>query len=153
MRKVVVGLILVLALLGVAGCGGNSKVDVPINLEAATNVGSLHLELTYDTTVLQAVGVKSGELAEKATIESNLENQGKVIIGIIDANGISGDGVVATVSFNIIGDGTSNLALDNVNAYDANTLQDLATEVSSGNFVRADSSVTSPTIIIRGNQQ
>jgi len=123
-------------------------VAVPINLTDAVNVGSLHIELIYDSAVLEATGVKAGKLGRNAMIESNLETPGRVIIGIIDAAGINGDGPVVTVSFKAKGkEGTSPLTLENLEAHDAETLYDIITEASPGEFVAKDNSFTAPSIV------
>jgi hypothetical protein len=150
MKKAVIGLLMVLALFGTCGCGGNKQVDVPIDIRSAGHIGSLHIELTFDPAVLQAKDVKTGKLVEKANIVSSLNNSGRVIIGIIDANGINGDGTVVTVSFDVIGKGTSTLGLENIEAYDATTLLDHATLADAGSFAAESSAVTSPVITFQG---
>ncbi len=52
----------------------NSTVDVPINLEGATEVGSMDIVLNYDADVLSAVDVEAGELGKNALIEANNHN-------------------------------------------------------------------------------
>jgi len=122
-------------------------VGVPINFSGASNAGSLHIELVYDSTMLEATEVKAGKLGGNAVIESNLGTPGRAIIGIIDAVGINGDGSVVTVSFKTKGkEGTSSLTLENIEAYDAETLYDIITRTSPGEFVAKDSSFTAPVI-------
>lgn len=148
-------LLLVLMLVMALALGGceliprpaAGEVGVPINLSGASNVGSLHIELAYDSTVLEATEVKAGKLGRNAVIESNLGTPGRAIIGIIDAAGINGDGSVVTVSFKATGkEGTSPLTLENIEAYDAETLYDIIVRVSPGEFVAKDSSFTAPVI-------
>jgi len=120
---------------------------VPINLQGASNVGSLHIELVYDSAMLEATGVKAGKLGRNAVIESNMETPGRAIIGIIDASGINGDGPVVTVSFKAKGkEGTSSLTLENVEAYDAETLYDIITKTFPGEVMAKDNSFTVPAI-------
>lgn len=96
-----------------------STVEVPINLEGATEVGSMDIVLNYDADVLSAVDVEAGELGKNALIESNTANDGAVIIALADSSGINGDGAVAIVAFEVIGDvgTTSYLTLEEVLVY------------------------------------
>ena len=93
-----------------------SKVEVPINLEGATEVGSMDIVLTYDADVLSAVDVEAGALGKNALIAVNTAKEGEFIIALADSSGINGDGSVAIVVFEIIGDvgTTSCLTLDEV---------------------------------------
>ncbi len=91
--------------------------------------------------------IKAADLAENAMMEYNIENPGRVIIGIIDSSGINGDGTVATVSFNVVdSEGTSTLTLEKVETHDATTLVDIINETSDGGFVAKEQSVTAPLI-------
>jgi hypothetical protein len=64
-------------------------------------------------------------------------------VGIVDSNGISGNGPLVVVSFQGVGQGaaTGQLTVENVKAYDAQTLIDIITQTTPGNLS------TSPTII------
>ena len=97
----------------------NSTVDVPIILEGATEVGSMDMVLNYDANVLRAVAVEAGKLGKNALIEANTANDGAVIIALVDSSGINGDGAVAIVTFEVIGDAgtTSYLTLEAVLVY------------------------------------
>lgn len=150
-------LLLLTLLLGMGGCikvvtgpqDGTTPgtTDVPINLKGASNVGSLHIELVYDSALLEATAVKPGTLARNVVIESNLATAGRAIIGIIDTAGINGDGSVVTVSFKVKGkDETSQLTLENVAAYDAQTLFDIALETSPGQFAVKNRSYIPPAV-------
>jgi hypothetical protein len=93
-----------------------STVEVPINLEGASEVGSMDIVLNYDADVLSAVDVKAGALGKNALIDSNTARKGEVIIALADSSGINGDGAVASVAFEVIGDvgTTSYLTLEEV---------------------------------------
>ena len=96
-----------------------STVEVLINLEGASEVGSMDIVLTYDANILSAVDVEAGALGKNALIESNTANDGAVIIALADSSGINGDGAVAIVAFEVIGDvgTTSYLTLEEVLVY------------------------------------
>ena len=138
--------------LSMTGCikiqpGGTSTtgggMNVPVNATGASNVGSLEFELVYDSTVLQAVGVEKGTLAGNAMMDFTTARPGRVWVGIVDSNGINGNGSLVVVSFQEVGQGTATgqLTLENVEAYDAQTLIDIITQTTPGNLS------TPPTII------
>jgi hypothetical protein len=81
-----------------------STVEVPIDLEGATEVGSMDIVLNYDADALSAVVVEAGKLGKNALIESNTAREGEVIIGLADSSGINGGGTVASVAFEVICD-------------------------------------------------
>jgi hypothetical protein len=113
-----------------------ATVEVPIEVEEAANLGAMHIELSYDAGVLQATEVKQGALAENAMLESDLSAPGRVVIGLIDAAGMSGDGAVAVVVFQVIGQEGDNspLTLENLAAHDATSMDVLVVEGTSGVF-------------------
>lgn len=123
------------------------EVTVPVNLKGARNVGSLQIELVYNSAVLEAKEVKAGELAKNAMIEYNMKTPGRLTVGIVDAVGINGSGSVATVLFKIIDKGgTSPITLEKIEANDATSLIDIPTKASAGSFVARDQSFTAPVI-------
>ena len=141
---VLIGVIIVAT--AVIGCGKPDKeVDVAVNLQNASNVGSLQIEISYDASVLQAIKVEAEELGKNALIEFNLDKAGIIIIGIVDSSGINGSGSVASVSFDVLEkDSASSLIIKNVTAHDVDTLVDLPTTLTQGNFTSGD--VSPPTI-------
>ena len=124
------------------------EIDVSVYVEGADNLGSLEFVLVFEPTVLEVTRVKAGSLANGALLDSSTRTPGLVWAGIIDANGISGDGPAAVITFAIVGDDESStsLTLENVIAYDATTLLDMVTRVSIGNFEVKDRSLTAPTL-------
>lgn len=145
-RRILVALLLAIALFAVGcSCEGDKEVEVPINLENASNVGSLQIEISYDASVLQATQVEAEELGKNAMIESNLDNSGIVIIGIVDSSGIKGSGSVVNISFNVLEtDASSSVTIKNAAAHDVNTLVDLPTSLTQGSFAAGD--VSPPSI-------
>jgi len=94
-----------------AQAGGT--VDVPIQLAGAQGLGAVHVELVYDPSVLTAESVTKGALAgNNALVESNLKQAGRAIIGVVTLDGISGDGTLATVRFQVKGDAGAKSALN-----------------------------------------
>lgn len=125
------------------------EVHIPIQAQDAEYVGSLHVELAYDATVLEATRVEMGELADDAMIEYNVDRPGQVVIGVISGTGMSGSGAAAAVTFEVKGAGnaTSILDLHNVAAHDAVSLAEIPTGVLSGSFATEDGAFTSPILV------
>ena len=65
---------------------------------------------------------------------------------MVDANGMTGNGPLAVISFRVSGEGDSPLALEDVAAHNADTLLDILTEASEGVFLARDRSLTAPAI-------
>lgn len=113
--------------------GSTSKV--PVNLEGASDIGSMDIVLKYDATVLKAVSAEAGELGKNAFIEANTAKEGEVKIALADSSGINGDGTVATISFEVIGEigSTSPLTLETVSVHSIE-LVEIVTAENSGTF-------------------
>ncbi len=123
-------------------------VSVPILATRANNVGSLEFVLVYDPAKLELAQVERGLLSGNALIDSNTPSPGRLWAGIIDINGMNGSGPVAVVRFRIrdnVG-GTMPFSLENVAAFDANTLVDIVTSTTPGEFSGAGTATLSPIV-------
>ncbi len=125
-----------------------TTVNVPIYLTGAKNVGSLEFVLTYDPTVLEVSDVDVGGLAKNSLFDFGTREPGRLWAGLIDTDGINGDGPVAVVSFKVIGPGSSasQLTLENVSTYDARSLLDILTDATSGSFTVDGLALTGPAL-------
>ena len=125
-----------------------TEIQVPINLVGAENVGSLEFVLAYEPGVLEVSGVQLGSLAEQSLLEFSTATPGLLWAGMIDADGISGDGPAAIITFSVIEGGGSNsrLALQNVVAYDASSLLDIIVEASAGSVSTIDGAISPPSL-------
>jgi len=125
-----------------------SIVNVPIYLTDAKNIGSLEFVLTYDPSVLEVSDVEAGGLAQNALFDFGTRDMGRLWAGMIDSDGINGDGPVAVVSFKVIGPGasTSPLTLEKVFTYDASSLLDILTNATSGSFTVESQALNAPTL-------
>ena len=125
-----------------------TNVNVPIHLTGAENIGSLEFVLTYDPSVLEVSGVEAGGLAQSALFDFGTRSPGRLWAGLIDIEGINGDGPIAVVSFKVVGPGasTSLLALENITTYDASSLLDILTNATSGSFTVDGRALTAPTL-------
>lgn len=118
-------------------------VDVPVNIMGAAGVGSLQFELVYDSNLLSAVGVESGDLPDNALFEYRIDAPGRVIVGMVCAKGISGDGSVAFVTFRPRGEINESvpLHLENISAHDASTMFQISATASSGSYSKDGASL------------
>ena len=123
-------------------------ISVPILATRANNVGSLEFVLVYDPVKLELERVERGLLSGDALIDSSTPSPGRLWTGIIDINGIDGSGPVAVVRFKIrdnVG-GTMPFTLENVAAFDANTLVDIVTGTTPGKFTVSGVTPLSPIV-------
>ena len=123
-------------------------ISVPILATRANNVGSLEFVLVYDSDKLELEQVERGLLSGDALIDFSTPSPGKLWTGIIDISGIDGSGPVAVVRFKIrdnVG-GTMPFTLENVAAFDANTLVDIVTGTTPGKFTVSGVTPLSPIV-------
>ena len=123
-------------------------ISVPILVTRANNVGSLEFVLVYDPAKLELAQVERGLLSGDALIDSSSPGPGRLWAGIIDINGMDGSGPVAVVKFKVrdnVG-GTMPLSLESISAYDANTLVDILTTTTPGEFTGAGLTPLSPIV-------
>ena len=123
-------------------------ISVPILATRANNVGSLEFVLVYDPAKLELAQVERGLLSGDALIDSSSPAPGRLWAGIIDINGMDGSGPVAVVTFKVRNNagGTMALSLENISAYDANTLVDILTTTTPGEFSGAGATPLSPIV-------
>lgn len=110
---------------------GSGPVVVPVRVEQADGVGALKVELTYDAGGARATKVEAGEFAPM--LESNLDTPGRIVIGILNIEGIQGDGPVALIHFDPGSTrGETALKVKSVQAYHAETRFELAPKMTDG---------------------
>ena len=122
------------------------RIEVPVLLSRAQNVGSLEFVLVYEPQMLKLVEVKKGDLAGESLIDSGSRTPGRVWTALINAEGITGDGVVAVFTFDVLESEATEgpLELKNVYAHDATSLLDLLAETSQGEFAVDGLEITYP---------
>ena len=143
---IIVAVVVFVFVLGGSDDDGMGENVVPIQVNNATKLGALHIELVYDSSVLEATDVKLGDLGDNAQVNSDLRTPGRAIIGIIDAMGMNGSGVVVEVHFNEKNSGETSMKLENVMATDAETLYDLVVKTIPGSLDTAEGDHQSPVI-------
>jgi hypothetical protein len=120
---------------------------VLIEVKQAENIGSLMIQLSYDPDTMRALEVKSSQLTSDSMLEYNTEVPGLVLVGIVDAEGIDGDGAIAEISFDIIQNtGTTLILIDQLEAYDVETLIDVQFVTNHGLYSFEDDTLVIPTI-------
>ena len=124
------------------------SISVPILATRANNVGSLEFVLVYDSAKLELEQVERGLLSGDALIDFSTPSPGKLWTGIIDISGIDGSGPVAVVRFKIRDNVGGNMpfTLENVAAFDANTLVDIITGTTPGEFTVSGVTPLSPIV-------
>ena len=132
----------------------SQTLEVPIRARGASQLGSLEFVLVYEPSLLEVVEVKPGPLASNALIEFDNGTPGRLWAGIVDANGISGEGPLAVVSFRPLemSQAPSPLVLENVSAHNVSTLLDIPAQSSSGEFTIEGQQVTSPEVAFAQTQ-
>ena len=123
-------------------------ISVPILATRANNVGSLEFVLVYDSAKLELEQVERGLLSGDALIDFSTPSPGRLWTGIIDLSGIDGSGPVAVVRFKIRDNVGGNMpfTLENVAAFDANTLVDIITGTTPGEFAVSGVAPLSPIV-------
>ena len=117
-----------------------AKAIVSINAAGATDLGAIDLKVSYDPKVLKFSGVETGKLSTNGMVESSSKTDGTATLSFVDTKGISSDGEVLKVSFDVIGapGSSSDVSLE-ARAYGLD-LKDMPAEVTKGTVsVIADS--------------
>lgn len=92
----------------------------------------MDITLAYEPAVVNVISVDKGLLATDSMLQSNV-SVGTIKIVLLDAVGITGNGSVAIINFNVIGSSGSNSPLTlNAEANAANTLENLPVMVNNG---------------------
>ena len=133
-------------------CGKDKKaagdISVPITVQNSKNIGSVDIVFKYDPGVLEITDVLPGKLSENSMMEYNAENPGRVNIGIVDTDGISGDGDLVIIGFDVVDKtGTSQLELEAVKTHDATSLIDVINKTTDGSYKAEGNSLKEPAII------
>lgn len=124
--------IVVIFVLGGSDDDGGGENAVSVQIQNASDLGALHIELVYDASIFEVTEVSLAGIGENGQVDYEVTNQGRVVIGLIDAMGMNGSGEVVEISFNEKVEGSSTLVLENVTATDANTLYDLVVQTTDG---------------------
>jgi len=80
----------------------SKQIKIPINVSNAKDIGSMDISLLYNPAVLSLKTVEKGNLTQNSMMQWNTKDD-KVLIGLIDGNGINGNGSLAILSFDVLG--------------------------------------------------
>lgn len=110
-----------------------STVTVPVSVSGASGIGGMDFAVIYDPAFLTLKKAEAGQSVKDAVFQANAAKPGVVGISIVDANGISADGAVAQLTFDVKGaDGkTSPLKLTVRGITDTN-IKDISYMTKSG---------------------
>ena len=132
-----------------------STVQIPLTLIGLEDkIGNMDITLSYDPSVLEATAVTKGDLTTDSLFEYNIM-AGTIMISLADADGFSGNGTIAYVTFNVIGavDSTSPLLIAALAANLAEDYEALMIPTHDGVF-RVESGLTvsvSDTTVAKGS--
>ncbi|MEK6945596.1 MAG: cohesin domain-containing protein [Nanoarchaeota archaeon] len=109
--------------------GTGVDFDVNVTVSNVTDLYSFQFDLTYNSSVLQYIGISSGpflnsdgstlfELPPNTGTPGLLDNYAVTRIAVL--YGVSGSGVIAKIRFRGLSAGTSNLVISNDSLYDSN---------------------------------
>ena len=144
---IVLGVLLTIT-VSATGCTGSDAVTIPVKVENADNVGAIAFELTYNASVLRAVDVNIVDMSLGAESGYNADTPGKLIVVIQSATDIDGSGTLINANFEVLTQGGgSALTLQNVQARDRTTFQDIPTSTIAGSYQVAANTVVSPVIV------
>jgi hypothetical protein len=99
---------------GVAG----ESITVPVSVDNIDKLASGDICITYDSSVLRAVGISSDH---KLLLESNISNPGIVRISFAGTNKLNSK-ALATIKFSVIADKVSPLSLQTAELYNADAM-------------------------------
>ena len=118
-----------------------STVTMQVLAVEANNIGSLEFVLVYDTNAWELSKVEAGSLTSTALVDTHFPSPGRLWAGIIDPEGITGDGPLVVLTFNRLGSGNGPVpvTLEAVSAYDADTLVDVITDTTPGQLTTSAS--------------
>jgi len=149
---ILVVVVIVLNLMGGGGGAGSvTEVKIPVNLQNAANIASLHLELTYDYRSLSVVSLTGGSSMGNAIYEYDLNSPGEILLGMVSSQGIKTDGSLMVITFRITTktNTVTTLNLKNIIAYDGNTLLEVPTFTAAGSLNTQSGNIVPPTVSFR----
>ncbi|MEK6945597.1 MAG: MopE-related protein [Nanoarchaeota archaeon] len=110
--------------------GNGTNFGVNVSVSNVTDLYSFQFDLTYNSSVLQYIGISSGpflnsdgasifQVPPNSSSPGVLRNYAATRIGV--TNGVSGNGVIAQLIFRGLNFGNSNFVLSNDSLYDSNS--------------------------------
>ena len=128
----------------------SAEFQVPVQLRGAPGIGSLYVELQYDTAAVEVLRVDAAALPANTLFESN-HGQGRVVLGLVSSGGLSGDWIVAFVTCKRASgaatSGESAVTISAVQAHRATDLTEVEATASAGRVSLSNLAVVPPAIV------
>ncbi|MFA5415133.1 MAG: PKD domain-containing protein, partial [Methanoregula sp.] len=126
--------------ISIGNYSGNfsEQVSLTVNMTGAANIGSIQYTLTYDPQILTLMSpAERGSLLPNSIFTCNYPTPGRINVGIVDSDGISGAGSLMTIRVNTTGapNEKTALTLDVTEVKNASDFSDVPCTVTSGSFV------------------
>ena len=83
--------------------GAGAKATIPVTVSGASNLGAMDLTISYDPAILKFSKADLGELSTNGIVEGNEIQPGVAKISFVDTKGISGDGTLLRITFDVVG--------------------------------------------------
>jgi len=124
-----------------------SSIQVPVNIDDATDVGGYNFTVTFDQGVLQATGASSGSLTSGWMLTPNISTPGQITVAGLDISleGLAGgSGSLVLLNFNVMGNAgsTTNLVFSGNNKINDVNAQNLAAVFQNGSFTVTSYSIS-----------
>jgi hypothetical protein len=117
--------------------GSGAEVKVPITITGAEGVGAMHVELTFDPAVLQPLSAEKGRLVSTNALVDSNPQPGRLTIGMVSSDKVSGTGEVIVAKFKVLGKKSSKsaLGLEKVQAWEGDVNRfDIKVTTTPGEF-------------------
>ena len=143
-KTIIIGILLMLVFaVQVNAAGVSIKIDdmsveqgsksmIPVSVAGASKLGAMDIKMEYDPAVLKFVDAELGEISTNGIIESNEVSPGTVPLSFADTKGISGDGTLIELNFEVTGAVGSSTKIEiKARAYGID-LKDISAETNGG---------------------
>jgi len=129
------------------------EVVIPVDVEGATNVGSLYFELVYDESKLTALDVAEVASEGDTLIEYNIDTPGRILVAMASSSGITGDMPIVLARFQVKGweQKQYDFSLENAVAHDSTSLSKLSVSTAAGDYTPKDKSFLPPRLVFKAS--
>jgi len=93
----------VVSLPALTGDSGTT-VDMPLSVSNVAGLRAVDATISFDSSVLSVREVKTGALTFGWSVETNTDTPGRVDISMAHSSAVTGSGVLAVISFDVVGD-------------------------------------------------
>ena len=143
-NTVIVGILIMLVLAANVNAAGVSiKIDdmsveqgsksmIPVSVAGVSKLGAADIKMEYDPTVLKFADAELGEISTNGIIESNEVSPGTVLLSFADTKGITGDGTLIELNFEVIGAAGSSTKIELEGRAYGIDLKDISAETNGG---------------------